>query len=70
MSYSFLVLILKVSKLEFIHQFRPIGLCNVNYKILMKILVNCLKNFMLDLITKYQSSFIPDRQIVDNIVVA
>lgn len=61
---------LKVSNLEFVHQFRPIGLCNVNYKILMKILVNYPKNFMLDLITKYQSSFIPDRQIVNNIVVA
>lgn len=41
-SHSFLVLLLKATKSEFIHHFRPIGLCNVSFKVLTKILVNRL----------------------------
>ena len=45
-NHSYLVLIPKVPKPEYIHQFRPIGLCNVIYKTLTKILVNRLKPLM------------------------
>lgn len=38
-----LVLIPKVLKLEYLYQFWPIGLCNVNFKILKKLLVNHLE---------------------------
>jgi hypothetical protein len=32
-NHSYIVLISKVPTLEYLHQFRPIGLCNVNCKI-------------------------------------
>lgn len=63
-------LISKVTKPEFINQFRPISLCNVVYKILIKIVVNRLKDYLSDLISPFQTSFIPGRSIHDNIVVA
>jgi hypothetical protein len=65
-----LVLIPKILRPEFLHQFRPTGLCNVNYKILTKLMVNRLTNLLLSLVTKYQSSFVPRRQITYNIIVA
>jgi len=40
---SFLVLIPKVPHPEFPHQFRPIGLCNVNFKVLTKLTVHRLR---------------------------
>lgn len=43
-NHSYLVLIPKVPKPEYIHQFRPIGLCNVIYKTLTKVLVNRLNH--------------------------
>ena len=40
---TFLVVIPKVAKSESLFQFRPISLCNVNFKILTKVIVNRLK---------------------------
>ncbi|KAK4258391.1 hypothetical protein QN277_007846 [Acacia crassicarpa] len=60
----------KVDKPEQVSQFRPIALCNVIYKGLAKILVNRLKPFLDRLISPYQTSFIPRRNIHDNIIVA
>lgn len=62
-------LIPKVSHPETLSQFRPIGLCNVNYKILTKLIIQCIQPLMKDLICEEQSSFIQGRQIVDNIVI-
>jgi len=39
LNQTHLVLISKVNALEYPYQFRPIGLCNVNFKIVTKILV-------------------------------
>lgn len=65
------VLIPKILRPEFLHQFRPTGLCNVNYKILTKLMVNNrLKNLTSSLVTKYQSSFVPRRQVTYNTIVA
>jgi hypothetical protein len=65
-----LVLIPKVNAPEYIYQFQPIGLCNVNYKIVSKIIVKKLNLIMPELISESQSSFIPGRNITDNIIVA
>jgi len=56
---NFLTLILKVDHPQQVSQFRLIGLCNVTYKLVMKILVNRLKRILPDLISPCQSSFIP-----------
>lgn len=51
-------------------QFRPISLLNVQFKIATKMIVNRLKPILSDLISPTQASFIPGRQIIDNVVIA
>lgn len=65
-----MVLILKVDQPELVSQFRPISLYNVLYKGLSKVIMNRLKPLMDDLISPFQTSFVPQRSIHDNIVVA
>ena len=50
-------------------QLRPIGLCNVAYKAITKAIVNRLKPILAKLIAPTQSSFVPGRQISDNIII-
>lgn len=69
-NHSYLVLILKTQMPEYLHQFRPIGLCNVIFKVVTQVIVGRLKNLMPKLISEVQSSFVPERHIIDNIIVA
>lgn len=62
-------LIPKVSNPESISQYRPISLCNFNYKIISKIMANRLKPRLPEIITPEQCAFIGGRQIQDNIFV-
>lgn len=50
--------------------FRPIACCNVIYKCISKILVSRIKDYLGVLVDPNQSSFIPNRQISDNILLA
>ena len=53
-----------------VSQYRPISLCNVAYKIIVKIIVNRLQPIMGDLISPYQTAFIKGRSISNNIIVS
>lgn len=46
--------------------FRPIGLCNISYKIITNAMTNRLKEVMKEAIGPHQSSFVLNRQIMDN----
>lgn len=67
---TLIVLIPKLDKPHLLSQYRPIGLCNVIYKTLTKVIANRLKGVLGDLISPNQCSFIPGRQSSDNIILA
>ena len=70
LNHTFVTLIPKTKNLEYVHQFRPISLCNVLYKIFSKVLANRLKTMLPTIVTEHQSAFTKDRLISDNILVA
>ena len=66
---AFLVLIPKVESPSRPNQFRPIGLCNIVYKLVTKVIVNRIKPILSSLISPTQCSFVPKRQITDNVII-
>ncbi|XP_024172006.1 uncharacterized protein LOC112178017 [Rosa chinensis] len=67
---TWVTLIPKVKNPEFVHQLRPISLCNVIYNIGSKVLANRLKPLLDDIISQQQSAFVPGRLISDNSLLA
>ena len=70
MNHTFITLIPKCPNPTTIHQYHPISLCNISYKIISKILANRLKSFLPDLITPWQTASIPGRNIQENSILA
>uniref|UniRef100_A0A803PJ47 Reverse transcriptase domain-containing protein n=1 Tax=Cannabis sativa TaxID=3483 RepID=A0A803PJ47_CANSA len=65
-----LVLIPKKKNSIVMGHLRPIALCYVLYKIVSKVLANRLKGLLDQIISPFQSTFIPSRLILDNILVS
>ena len=53
---------------EQITQFRLISLCNTLYNMVSRILVQCLKPYMAEIINPCQVGFVPGRRTSDNII--
>jgi len=69
LSDTLVPLIPKVEPLTTYKEFRPISLCNIIYKIIIKILVLRLRPILNTIIGPYQSSFLPGRGTTDNVIV-
>lgn len=66
---TLIVLIPKIDHPEDFSQFRPISLCSVLYKLIMKIIANRFRCVFPNIILQEQS-FIAGQNISDNIIIA
>lgn len=66
---SFVILIPKSENLSYVTDFRLISLCNVYYKVISKILANCLKHVIDKPVGQEQNGFLSGHSAYDNIIV-
>lgn len=69
LSDSYLALIPKIDPPVFCKDLRPIGLCNTVYKLITKVIANRIKPILDGLIHPSQTSFVPGRNIQENIII-
>lgn len=63
------VLILKKKNLAMITELRPISLCSALVKIITKVVANRMKVLQHSIVSEIQSIIIPERLIMDNVMV-
>lgn len=68
-SNTYLCLIPKCRNAINLRNFKPIGLCNTQYKIITKIIAHRLKQHIPTLISHTQSSFLSNRRAADNAII-
>ncbi|GKC12731.1 RNA-directed DNA polymerase, eukaryota [Tanacetum coccineum] len=62
---SFIALIPKIPDAKMVKDFRPISFIGSLYKIIVKIMANCIVMVLGDIVTEVQSAFVTDKQILD-----
>lgn len=67
---TILVLIPKKNDASFMKDYRPISCCNVIYKVISKLLANCMKDILPLFISVSQSVFVKDRLLMENVLLA
>lgn len=65
-----IALISKIPSPSWVTKLRLISLCNVLYKIISKVIANRLMTALPSVIFEFQSAFIANRMILDNVLVA
>lgn len=69
-NHTFLALIPKINNPSCADNFPPISLCSTIYKIVSKVIINRLKNFFGKIIHPLQGTFVLERLMQDNILIA
>lgn len=70
LNHTLITLITKKKNCQHVSDYRPISLCNVLYKFVLKVIVNRLKLLLSDIIFESQCAFVGDWLINDNVLVA
>lgn len=68
-NHTIISLIPKVKQVQYMRDLRLIGLCNVFYKIIAKVITNRLQIHMNSIISPEQNVFLKDQLISDNILI-